>query len=277
MRCLCFSWALGLAVLLGAGVGWGQAFTPRRPFLMAAAAAGGGGATNLTADLYHWWKFDEGGTNNLAYNEMFRPNAVAAFTINTNIIWSTNSFLGPYAIKCTNFNGWCYPSCNIDLVYQIGQYTNVSITWWQYPNATWNSGTARLALLIDTDPGGHSWFETSVIGSGLWQAGWVKNNILSMCRTAVNATNYPFHTWTWYAVVWSATNTTLWMNAQPLASTNQVPLLSTCPALNSFQVGGWGRLSLESIDGFDELRIYTNSLSSNDLSYLYHSWYNQTN
>lgn len=232
------------------------------------------GPTNLTAGLLAWWKMDEG--TGTAVGDSSGNGLNATFNTQTPIpTWVAGKIgAGALAFGTPALCGFATTTSSISLSNTSG-VIGLSVTWWQYSVSAFNNSITR-SLFTQTKTNAPAWsFHGQIFNNNTVYLGWANATLDKRLTFAATAAMFPQNTWIHYAYVCDGSGSRFYTNSILAVSsatspagciTNmQEPIM--VGTLNSTDLGFGGRM--------DDFRIYTNALSGNDISYLYHTWYGQ--
>jgi hypothetical protein len=221
------------------------------------------GAEDITNGLYAQWTFEEGAGTAAQDSSSNRFN----LTLYNTPTWVAGK-IGSYALKFQTGTPSSYASASTltDLA-----FTNGSITWWTWQTNTYNSGVIRAmwgqCTLLNSQLSGEVWSNDS------WYIGWDGSIADDRIPLVASSSNWPTQTWFHCSFVWTATNSILYENAIPLATNSSPPHISNLGV--PFNIAYLGNGNVYFSGAIDDFRIYTNSLSPSQISYLYHTYYGQ--
>ena len=235
---------------------------------------GGGGPTNLTRALYAWWKLDDSAGSAALDSSGSGLNGI----LTNSPAWVSGKVGG--ALECRATGGvtgfYSYATA-------FWQYPTGTITWWMRQTNTWNCNLERSIFSFWNVPG-VAGLMGEIYSDNRWYLGWYGASQSPTDRRWRYSGSYamsPQNTWAHYAFVWNvAAVSAVYLNGNHILDNGDDAPISGDAVKNAgvpFRVGSgqWGS-SVPAFGGsIDDFRIYTNALSADDISYLYHTWYGQ--
>lgn len=228
------------------------------------------GPTNLSGNLFVWWKFDEGSGTSVADSSDGKTG-----TLNGGATWVTGK-IGPYAMSLTGTSGDDQYAYNNTLTTQSAQG---AMTWWAFPTNVYERTTSEgfWGWFASPDDWNAQIFAASPQSrSNRWYIGSNANS--HECRLIFDAdwVNYPQTNWIHYAFVWGPGGQFFYTNGV-LCISNSFDSGTNLVATDYLHVGKLGQNPVWFSGSIDDFRYYTNSLTSNDVNYLYFTVYGQSN
>ena len=203
----------------------------------AATGGGGGGGGDITSNLAHWWKFDEG-TGTTAADSAGSDTA----TLHGTTAW-TAGMIGANAIAYPSATG---SGCSLASSVTTG--TTFTYAAWIY----WKGAAATYQNLFSQGGSSGFWINSSKID-------WVFSGLDHRSNTVITA-----NTWHHIAVVCNSSAVTFYLDGVPDGTT------SSAVSFTADGMGADGGNSGEAFNGnHDDVRFYTRALSATDISTLY--------
>lgn len=250
-------------LLLFCASAFGQAFTPRRPFVFLSSNPG---VTNVLDSLLLWYKFDDNGGTVATDSGNY---SITAYTSNSPS-WST----GRVGVSCIKLDK--SPTNFVQSTLTTNYtFSRAAFTFWVNQPYAYNAAQIQPVWFIGNAAVGSSELGFQHFSDGKFYMGYQSGGNNRRLVVTSDATSWPQNTWIWFVYKFTRTNQMFYTNGV-LCASNNIADQDVSGTPDPF-VMGHQNVGANYFNGLiDDFRVYTNLLTDAQIQYLYNTWYTNT-